>query len=52
MLDWMNITHILLMLGACYMCFAWGKTNGIASVVALFLDKGLITESDLDKLQD
>ena len=50
--DWLNITEIILLLGACYACFIWGKHSGIENVVNLFLEKKIITEKDLEKLND
>lgn len=52
MFSWLDITQILLMLGACYACFHWGKYDGVSTVIQLLLDKKLITESQLDKLAE
>jgi hypothetical protein len=52
MLNWLDITQIVLLLAACYACFLWGKFNGIDAAVSLLLEKRIITETDLEKLND
>ncbi len=52
MLNWMDIVQILLLLGACYACYAWGKVNGIGDCIEALLERKIITEKDLDKLVD
>lgn len=52
MFSWLDITQILLMLGACYACFTWGKYEGVSAVIQLLLDKKIVTESQLEKLED
>lgn len=51
-MEWLDITEIVLQLAACYACFTWGKTSGISLTVNLLLEKKIIKESDLDKLQE
>lgn len=49
-MPWLDITQILLLLGACFFCYLWGKVTGVTGTVNLFLEKRLITMDDLDKL--
>jgi hypothetical protein len=51
-LDWLDLTQILLLLVACYTCFLAGKFRGVHAIIDLLLEKNLIKESDLDKLTD
>lgn len=51
-MDWLDFTQILLMLGACYACYMWGRTGGIEDAIVTLLDKKIITEQDLEKLEE
>lgn len=51
-MEWLDITQIILQLAACFACYTWGKTTGVSLVVNVLLEKKIIKESDLDKLQD
>lgn len=51
-MEWLNLVEIALQLAACYACYLWGKTSGISLTVNLLLEKQIIKESDLDKLQE
>lgn len=48
----MDVIQILLMLGACWACFLWGRTNGIELTVGTLLHKQIITEEDLERMND
>lgn len=51
-LGWLNIVEILLLLAACWACYNWGKVNGIGVCIEALLEKNIITERDLDRLND
>lgn len=51
-LSWIDFTQIILMLTACWACFAWGKYTGIHLCVEALLHKKIITEADLERLDD
>ena len=50
--EWLDLTQIILLLAACWACFAWGRMSGISAAVNLLLEKKIITERDLEKLQE
>lgn len=52
MLDWLDLIQIFLLLAACWACFFWGKVIGIGDTIVTLLEKRIITEKDLDRLQD
>lgn len=49
---WLDVTQLLLLLGACLACYNWGKVNGIGGTIGVLLDKKIITEKDLERLAD
>lgn len=51
-LSWLNVTEILLLLGACWACFQSGKIRGVTEIVELMLHRRIITADDLKKLED
>ncbi len=52
MLSWLDLTEILLLLLACYVCYGAGKYNGVNTIIGMLLNKNIITEKDLDNLVD
>lgn len=51
-MEWLDITEIVLQLLACYACYIWGKSTGIGEAIGVLLHKKIITEKDLDKLDE
>lgn len=49
---WLNLTEIILQLLSCWACFWWGKNNGIGLCIEALLHRKIITEKDLEKLND
>ena len=52
MFNLMDFLQIVLLLLACYCCYLAGKFNGAINLVNHMLDNDIITEDDLDKLED
>jgi len=51
-MEWLNLTEIILQLAACLACYLWGKSIGIGAAIEALLHKKIITEKDLEKLND
>lgn len=51
-MEWLDLTQIFLLLGACFSCYGWGKATGISSAIEALLHKKIITEKDLEKFND
>ena len=52
MFSWLDLTQIILLLIACYLCHLWGQASGMSSLIDVLLEKKMITEEDLDKLSN
>lgn len=48
----MDFIELGLLLLACYACYVAGKFNGAINMVNHMLDNDIITEQDLDKLEE
>lgn len=51
-LNWLDLTQIALMLLTCWACFTWGRSNGIELALEALIQKKIISERDLEKLND
>lgn len=51
-MEWLDITQIIFQLAACYACYIWGRSIGIGEAIGVLLHKKIITEKDLEKLDD
>lgn len=49
-MEWLDITEIILQLLVCFACYMWGKVKGIGSCIDALLEKKIITEKDIEKL--
>ena len=52
MSEWLNLTQIILMVGACYACHLWGVHKGVSDTIFILLEKKLVTQKQLENLND
>jgi len=47
-----NFIHLALLLGACVLCYMWGKISGAIDFALLLVDNKLITVEQIKKLEE
>ena len=52
MYNFMDFVRIILLLLACYCCYLAGKFKGAINMVNHMLDNDIITEDDLDRMNE
>ena len=50
-MDWLNLTEIFLLLGACWACYNAGKIKGVSELVEILLERKMLTREDFEKLE-
>lgn len=44
-----DVIQLVLMLTTCYVCYLWGRRDGIVQLATVLVDAGKITEKDLEE---
>lgn len=50
-LSWLNLTEIILQLITCWVVFQAGKWRGVTEIIELLLEKKILKEEDIRKLE-